>query len=127
MKNLIIKICLLLFSILAMAQKEIDTQWKNQINSIFQGMDKSRVPNEILLDYAMEFTNVPAYNGTITDSTFVNANAIGNIYKTLFMGKVTTNTQYFPKIETFVANWNQSIVTSGIIYERAVQINFNSS
>lgn len=128
MKNSIIKICLLLFSISAISQKEIDNQWKNQINSVFQGMDKNRVPNEILLDYAMEFTNVPAYNGTISDSTFVNANAIGNIYKTLFMGKVTTNTQYFPRFETFVANWNQkrnsynqtdksTIVLAGLYYK----------
>jgi hypothetical protein len=34
-------------------------------------LEKDRVPHGVLLDYAMEFTNVPAYNGTLTDSTSV--------------------------------------------------------
>ena len=48
---------LLLLSVFASAQTEIDTHWKNQINPIFQGLNKNRVPHKVLLDYAMEFTN----------------------------------------------------------------------
>lgn len=43
------------------SQTEINNTWKEQINPIFQGLDKSKVPNAVLLDYAMEFINVPAY------------------------------------------------------------------
>lgn len=78
----------------------------------------------------MEFTNVPAYNGTITDSTYVDANVLGDIYKTLFMGKVTTSTQYFPKLEDIASDWvthrqsyNQTdkstIVIAGLFYKYA--------
>jgi hypothetical protein len=42
----------------------------------------------MLLDYAMEFTDVTAYNGVLTDTTYINANVLGDIYKTLFMAKV---------------------------------------
>ena len=104
MKKISLLFSLLLFSLMLHAQTEINTNWKNQINPIFQGLNKSRVPNAILLDYAMEFTNVPAYNGTLTDSTYVDANVMGNIYKTLFLGKVTTSTQYFPKLEDIATN-----------------------
>ena len=65
---------LFLFSVMLNAQTEVNNNWKNQINPIFQGLNKDYIPNAILLDYAMEFTNVPAYNGTITDSTYVDAN-----------------------------------------------------
>jgi hypothetical protein len=40
----------------------------------------------MLLDYVMEFTNVEAYDGTLTDSTYVNANVVGDIYKNLISG-----------------------------------------
>ena len=130
MKKISLLFSLLLFSLMLHAQTEINTNWKNQINPIFQGLNKSRVPNAILLDYAMEFTNVPAYNGTLTDSTYVDANVMGNIYKTLFLGKVTTSTQYFPKLEDISTNWvtqrqnyNQTdkstIVLAGMYYKYA--------
>jgi hypothetical protein len=111
------------------AQQEVDSQWKNQINPIFNGLNKSFIPHEVLLDYAMEFTNVPAYNnGTLTDSTFINTRVFGDIYKTLFMGKVTTNSQHFPLIETMAEDWvaqrhahNQldenTIVLGGLYYK----------
>jgi hypothetical protein len=116
------------FTIYAFSQQETNTQWKAQVNPIFAGLDKSRVPYAILNDYALEFTNVPAYNGTLTDSTYVDANVMGNIYKTLFMGKVTTATQYFPTMQTIASNWtnhrrsyNQTeqstMVVTGLFYQ----------
>lgn len=127
MQKLGLVLCLLC-SFIGYGQQEINSQWKSQINPIFQGLDKSKVPHAILNDYAMEFTNVPAYKGILTDSTFVDANVLGNIYKTLFMGKVTTATQYFPKMETVAANWvahrrsynaasQNTIVLGGLFYQ----------
>ena len=130
LKKGILLCSLLLLSVFASAQTEIDTHWKNQINPIFQGLNKNRVPHKVLLDYAMEFTNVPAYNGTLTDSTYVDATILGNIYKTLFMAKVSTSTQHFPKLETIASNWvtqrrnhNQNskntLVLAGLYYKYA--------
>ncbi|WP_452220425.1 hypothetical protein [Lacinutrix salivirga] len=95
MKKITLFICFAFISLLLNAQTEVNNNWKNQINPIFQGLNKNRVPHKVLLDYAMEFTNVPAYNGTLTDSTYVDANIIGNIFKTLFMGKVTTSREFW--------------------------------
>ncbi|MGC1472341.1 MAG: hypothetical protein WA775_07090 [Psychroserpens sp.] len=52
-----LRILLLMLPALAFTQIHIDNQWKNNINPIFQNLDKSRVQSGILLDYAMEFTN----------------------------------------------------------------------
>jgi hypothetical protein len=130
MQKISLLICAVLLSSMLTAQTEINNNWKNQINPIFQGLDKTKVPNAVLLDYAMEFTNVPAYNGMLTDSTYVDANVLGNIYKTLFMGKVTTSTQYFPRLEDVASSWvterqnyNQTdkstIVLAGLYYKYA--------
>jgi pimeloyl-ACP methyl ester carboxylesterase len=108
----------------------IPNTWKSKVNSTFQGLDKARVPHGILLDYAMEFTNVPAYNGQLTDSTAVDINVFGNIYKTLFMGRVTADTLAYPRFKTLATNWvterknrNQTkqntIVLAGMYYKYA--------
>jgi len=84
---------LFLFPLFMAAQISVDNQWKNAINPTFQNLDKTKIQSGMLLDYAMEFTDVTAYNGVLTDTTYVNANVLGDIYKTLFMSKVVTDTE----------------------------------
>jgi hypothetical protein len=59
MKNLTYLI--LLLPSLLFSQINVDNQWKNSINPIFQYLDKSKISSGMLLDYAMEFTDVTAY------------------------------------------------------------------
>jgi hypothetical protein len=84
MKNL--PFLLLLLPSLLFAQIHVDNNWKNSINPILENLDKTKISSGMLLDYAMEFTNVEAYDGTLTDSTYVNANVVGDIYKNLISG-----------------------------------------
>jgi hypothetical protein len=56
MKKLIIA-WLVLCGGASFAQRETDTIWRQQINEVFQNIDKKRIPEGLLLDYAMEFTN----------------------------------------------------------------------
>jgi ABC-type transporter MlaC component len=86
---------LLLMPLLTIAQINVDNQWKNSINPIFENLDKTKVQSGMLLDYAMEFTDVTAYNGVLTDTTYINANVLGDIYKTLFMSKAKTLQNHF--------------------------------
>jgi hypothetical protein len=90
-----ITILLFLMPIVLMAQINVDNQWKNSINPIFQNLDKTKIQSGLLLDYAMEFTDVIAYNGVLTDTTYLNANVLGDIYKTLFMSKAKTLQNHF--------------------------------
>ena len=81
------KITFLLFlmPLIMKAQINVDNQWKNSINPIFVNLDKSKVQSGMLLDYAMEFADVTAYNGALTDTTYIDAIVLGDIYKTLFL------------------------------------------
>jgi len=51
MKKLYLLTILILPS-LVFAQLEVDTDWKTEINNIFQHLDKSKVTTGHLLDYA---------------------------------------------------------------------------
>lgn len=51
------------------AQNQVDTQWANDVNTVFANLDKNKVPHRVLLDYAMEFIDVPTYNGVVTTNS----------------------------------------------------------
>ena len=119
---------LLLFPLLTIAQINIDNNWKNLINPTFQNLDKTKIQSKILLDYAMEFTDVTAYNGVLTDTTYIDANVMGNIYKTLFMSKVVADTLNTPLFDRYAYNWAKArfkatkdsssvYILSGLLYE----------
>jgi len=45
------------------------------MNTVFSPLNKNNVPpHGILLDYGIEFTNVPVFNGTLSGSTYTNLN-----------------------------------------------------
>lgn len=126
MKNL--PFLLLLLPSLLFAQIHVDNNWKNSINPIFENLDKTKISSGMLLDYAMEFTDVEAYNGVVTDSTYVNANVVGDIYKTLFMSKVVADTTHTPLFNKYAYNWARerfnatkdstgTYILTGLLYE----------
>jgi hypothetical protein len=117
----------LLCPALSYCQIEIDTIWKQRIDSVSVNLNLANVPHGILLDKAMEFTNVPAYNGVLTDSTDLDIHVFSNIYKTLFMGRVSTDTTYFRLMQDIAYDWadtrkkendqnNHTIVLSALLY-----------
>lgn len=107
---------------LCFSQKEINTNWKNYINPIFAGLDKSKVPHAILLDYAMEFTDVPSYNGTLTDSTYIDMTVYSNIYKTLLMGKVSNDTLLFPNMHHLAYTWTNERIAKNSAYKNTLVV-----
>ncbi|MCK9404781.1 MAG: hypothetical protein M0Q26_15415 [Chitinophagaceae bacterium] len=61
-------IILCVFTLSSFAQDEINTEFINRMNYVFALLEKNRVPNGLLLDYAMEFADFKSYNGVLTDS-----------------------------------------------------------
>ena len=67
MKKNILLFCCLCFTLSMLAQPSINNNWTETVNQTFEGLDKERIPTGILLDYAMEFADVAAYNGVLTE------------------------------------------------------------
>tara|TARA_R110002096_G_scaffold120290_4_gene260606 strand:- start:2574 stop:5831 length:3258 start_codon:yes stop_codon:yes gene_type:complete len=92
------------------------------MDNTFQNLEKNRVPHGILIDFGMEFAHLPAYNGTLTDSTYINKRVLKEIYNTLLMSRVTTTSSGFVTSEGFDINWktNRSknyIALSGLFFK----------
>ena len=116
MKNYFYKIflaCILTSNLYS--QQEINTEFKTKTLKVFQNLDKNRVPQGILLDFGMEFTNLQAFNGSLSDSTYTNSQTLSDIYKTLLMCRVRSNvTTGFITPQEYATRW-YSQRTNGVI------------
>ncbi|MDD3003650.1 hypothetical protein [Flavobacterium sp.] len=126
-KSTLLFILLLVFSI-ANAQQEISSEYSRQADAMFAPLNKTLVPHGILLDFGMEFTNLKAYNGTLTDSTIVNAMVLKNIYNTLISSRIVNTTTGFVNPNSYESNWNRErtagvISVSGLYFKYAAIIN----
>ena len=105
---------ILFFVCVTNAQQEISTAYSDQVTAMFAPLDKTRIPHGILLDYGMEYINVKAYNGTLADSTVVNASVLKNIYNTLISSRITNTTTGFINPNVYESNW-RTHRTAGLI------------
>ena len=104
-----------MLSFFSVAQQVNNTEFNTKTLQVFQNLDKNRVPHGILLDFGMEFTNLQAFNGTLTDSTYTNSQTMSDIYKTLLMCRVRSNvTTGFITPQEYATRW-YSQRTKGII------------
>ena len=78
-------------SFFSFAQDEINSEFINRMNYVFSPLEKNRVPNGLLLDYAMEFADLKSYNGVLTDSNKTNAGLLRDMYATITMSAIHTN------------------------------------
>ena len=53
------------------ATLEVNDTFGQQMANTFAPLEKNRVPHGLLLDLSMEFTNVPAFNGTLDNGNIV--------------------------------------------------------
>lgn len=108
------------------AQQEINTTFKNQMNTTFGNLDKNRIPHGILLDYGMEFTNVPAYDGTLTDSTYTDIMTMSQIYKTLLTSRIRDVSEGFVTPIDYETRWksnrNSNNIVIGGLFFKYVQV-----
>lgn len=106
----------------ANAQTDINTSFSDRMNYIFQPLEKNRVPNGLLLDYAMEFTNLSNFNGTtLTDSNKVMTSEFWEIYNTLYLSRIHPNGFTIQNPSLFDSLWfiqrdYGKIVLAGLFY-----------
>ena len=112
---------------MATAQQEISTAYATQATNMFAPLDKNRIPHKVLLDYGFEYTNLKAYNGTLSDSTVVDVPTLKHIYNTIFSSRVTSATTGFINPNNFDSNWKNrtagTITVSGLYYKYNAFIN----
>lgn len=105
-------LCLLMQTLLYgqnQSLQEINTEWATKINHVFAHLDKSKVPNGILLDYGMQFLNLNGYQGThIVDSNLVSMAAIEEGYKTILMSRIREENAGIIPMDSLSYHWSSA-------------------
>lgn len=115
-------IILTLTSICGISAQTVNTEFETLINLTFAGIDKSKVPHSLLVDYAMEFTELSAYDGTLSSDNLTHRGHYTDIYNTLLMSRVQIGVSDLVNPNTFNSNWDSlretnKIVLSGLYYK----------
>ena len=100
----------------------VSTDYATQINATFANLNKTKIPHKLLVDYAMEFEELSAFNGTITPQNIVSIGNYSGIYNTLLMARVQSGVPGLVNPTIFKTNWNNlrqanKIVLSGLYYK----------
>lgn len=104
------------------AQIETDTTFNNRMNYVFGVLEKNRVPFGMLQDYAMEFTELKAFNGvSIVDSNYADFTTLSDIYNTLITSRIYSSATGLIKPSTWDSLWfvqrqNGMITLSGVFF-----------
>ncbi|WP_299551896.1 hypothetical protein [Seonamhaeicola sp.] len=120
LKAFFICCCMLIF--MGMGAQTVSTAYQTQINSTFAGVDKTKIPHQLLVDYAMEFAELSAYSGTLTSDNLTHRGHLTAIYHTLLMARVNTNVTGLVSPDTYRTNWDNlrqpdKIALSGLYYK----------
>ncbi len=130
MKNIIVSLCFITAMSFTSAQTETNTSFADQMNTVFSTIDKTKVPHGILLDYGMDFTNVNAYNGTLTDSTYSNMIRLKQIYNTLLSSRIQDITTGFVTPQLFntqlANNRNANFIAITGLFFKYAQLDTNA-
>jgi hypothetical protein len=102
--------------------QNVSQEFKNTINDAFSGVDLTKVPHHLLLDYAMEFVDIRSYTGVANDTNYVHKGIYTSAYNTLLMARTQTNVTDLIHPDLFENNWNAhrkpyTIALSGLYYK----------
>ncbi|MDR0231796.1 MAG: hypothetical protein LBI82_06720 [Dysgonamonadaceae bacterium] len=64
------------------------TDFKKQMNNLFQQVDKSRITSGLLSDYAFEVVEISPFNGIPSDTNYVNTATWVGLYSSIYDAKI---------------------------------------
>jgi hypothetical protein len=114
---------LLLFLIFGSTQiysQTANTDFSNQMNTIFQHLDKNRVPHGILTDFGLDYVDLTSYNGNLTNDNHTSRATVHESFYTLLSSRIReVNTGFMQPME-YEKLWhskrNQGVITVGGLY-----------
>lgn len=64
------------------------TGYANQVNAIFQHLEKNRVPHGILSDFGLDYVDLTAYNGVLSNDNHTSRATVHESYYDLISSRI---------------------------------------
>lgn len=99
----------------AFAQTSIEENYivRTSIDEMFEELDKTRVPTNLLLDYAVDLVDLSTYDGKIlTDSNYVNIQTFEDILRSI--RSASTNKASFRDVNAAIESFKTPLVDNSV-------------
>ncbi len=93
-------------------QTEVATVFQNNMNTIFQSVDRTPVTTGLLQDYGLLMTDVDAFNGTLQTNNYVDRSVWSTLYTSLYNMRFNANAT-LPAISTVNTAIDNYIASDG--------------
>jgi hypothetical protein len=110
--------------------QQANTDFANQMNTIFQYLEKNRVPHGILTDFGLEYVDLGGYNGTLSSENHTSRTRVHESFYTLISSRIRqVNTGFMQPID-FEKLWHskrtQGLITIGGLYFKYAKFKDNA-
>ena len=100
--------------------QQANTDFANQMNTIFQHLEKNRVPHGILTDFGLEYVDLGGYNGTLNSNNHTSRTTVHESFYTLISSRIRqVNTGFMLPVD-YEKLWHnkrtQGLITIGGLY-----------
>ena len=103
-----------------MYSQTANTDFANQMNSIFQQLDKNRVPHGILTDFGLDYVDFNSYDGSLSTTNYTSRATVHEAYYDLISSRIRQVNTGFIQPQDFEKRWHnhrtENIITIGGLY-----------
>lgn len=103
---------------------QISDAWKDEIESVFENVDRSLVTTGLLTDYGIYFTNIDKFNGIPCDTNYIELTEWQSLYLSLYTCRFNTNASMPDPVEVFELIDTLAKQNSGIILPKSLPAAF---
>lgn len=117
------KFYVLLFVLgIVQAQAQVSDAYKNQIETIFQNVNRSLVTTGLLADYGLYYTNLDKFNGILSDTNYLEFSEWQDLYSTLYtcrfsaLSSIADPSATLSLVDSIAALNSSAILLTGLHY-----------
>lgn len=103
---------------------QVSDAWKNEIESIFQHVNRTPVTTGLLTDYGIYFTNIDKFNGIPSDTNYIELTELQSLYLSLYTCRFNINATIPEPVTVFDLVDTLGIQHSGIILITGLHLNY---
>lgn len=119
MKTFYTFLSILCFTLFLNAQ-QANNDFANQMNTIFQHLEKNRVPHGILTDFGLEYVDLGGYDGNLSNENHTSRTTVHESFYTLISSRIRQVNKGFMQPIDFEKLWHskrtQRLITIGGLY-----------
>ncbi|MBL87758.1 MAG: hypothetical protein CMO82_14030 [Winogradskyella sp.] len=113
-----------------MYSQSANTDFANQMNSIFQHLDKNRVPHGILTDFGLDYVDLSSYSGSLSTNNYTSRATVHESFYDLISSRIRQVNTGFIQPQEFEKRWHnhrtERVITLGGLYFKYAKFKDNA-